>query len=101
MMPRSAPMAARSRPLTATGMCRVYDLATLKTVMTLDAGEANASSVAFSPDGKQIVAGYYKREGARLGRLHRAPADAARRQRQRRRRGAVQRRRQRSRDGQR
>ena len=37
---------------------RVYDLATFKTVMTLDAGEANASSVAFSPDGKRIVAGY-------------------------------------------
>ena len=40
------------------GIVRVYDLATLKTVMTFDAGEPSASSVAFSPDGKQIVAGY-------------------------------------------
>ena len=40
------------------GMVRVYDVATGKAVMTLDAGEAEASSVAFSPDGTQIVVGY-------------------------------------------
>ena len=40
------------------GNVRVYDLATFKAVMTLDAGEANAWSVAFSPHGKGIVAGY-------------------------------------------
>ena len=40
------------------GNVRVYDLATFKAVMTLDAGEANAWRVAFSPDGKRIVAGY-------------------------------------------
>ena len=40
------------------GNVRVYDLATFKAVMTLDAGEANAWRVAFSPHGKRIVAGY-------------------------------------------
>ena len=33
------------------GKVRVYDAATGKAVMTLDAGEAEATSVAFSPDG--------------------------------------------------
>jgi WD40 repeat protein len=40
------------------GNLRVYDLATFKTVMTLDAGEANAWRVAFSPHEQRIVAGY-------------------------------------------
>ena len=40
------------------GKVRVYNLATFKAVMTLDAGEANAWRVAFSPHGKRIVAGY-------------------------------------------
>jgi WD40 repeat protein len=40
------------------GNVKVYDLATFKAVMTLDAGEANAWRVAFSPHGKRIVAGY-------------------------------------------
>jgi WD40 repeat protein len=57
------------------GKVRVYDLATSKAVMTLDAGEASAWSVAFSPHGKRIVAGYSSGR-ARLGRLH-IPADAA------------------------
>jgi WD40 repeat protein len=40
------------------GKVRVYSVATGKTVMTLDAGDAEATSVAFSPDGSQIAAGY-------------------------------------------
>jgi WD40 repeat protein len=40
------------------GKVRVYNVATGKTVMTLDAGDADATSVAFSPDGSQIAAGY-------------------------------------------
>ena len=40
------------------GKVRVYSVATGKTVMTLDAGDAEATSVAFSPDGSLIAAGY-------------------------------------------
>jgi WD40 repeat protein len=40
------------------GKVRVYSVATGNTVMTLDAGDADATSVAFSPDGSQIAAGY-------------------------------------------
>ncbi|HEX6528127.1 MAG TPA: hypothetical protein VF070_50095, partial [Streptosporangiaceae bacterium] len=40
------------------GKVRVYSVATGKTVMTLDAGDANTKSVAFSPDGSLIAAGY-------------------------------------------
>jgi WD40 repeat protein len=40
------------------GKVRVYSVATGNTVMTLDAGDADATSVAFSPDGSEIVAGY-------------------------------------------
>jgi WD40 repeat protein len=40
------------------GKVRVYSAATGKTVMTLDAGDADATSVAFSPDGSLIAAGY-------------------------------------------
>jgi WD40 repeat protein len=40
------------------GKVRVYSVATRKTVMTLDAGDAEATSVAFSPDGSLIAAGY-------------------------------------------
>ncbi len=40
------------------GKVRVYSLTTFQEVMTLDAGEENPTSVAFGPDGKQIVAGY-------------------------------------------
>ena len=40
------------------GEAAVYDLATFQWVTNLDAGEADAYTVAFSPDGKQIVAGY-------------------------------------------
>jgi WD40 repeat protein len=43
----------------ADGNVNVYDFPTLKAMMTLDAGEADASSAAFVPDGaQQIVAGY-------------------------------------------
>jgi len=40
------------------GKVRVYSVATRKTVMTLDAGDADATSVAFSRDGSQIAAGF-------------------------------------------
>ena len=40
------------------GKVRAYSVATGNTVMTLDAGDADATSVAFSPDGSQIAAGY-------------------------------------------
>jgi WD40 repeat protein len=40
------------------GKLRVYDLATLQTVITLDASETDALTVAFSPDARMIVAGY-------------------------------------------
>lgn len=40
------------------GKVRVYSVATGKTVLTLDAGDAEATSVAFSPDGSLIAAGY-------------------------------------------
>ena len=42
----------------AEGNVNVYDSTTFTTVTTLDAGEADALSAAFSPDGSQIVAGY-------------------------------------------
>jgi WD40 repeat protein len=42
----------------ADGNVRVYDLATSGVITTLNAGEADALSVAFSPDGQQLVAGY-------------------------------------------
>lgn len=40
------------------GNVRVYNAATRKVLMTLGAGETDATSVAFSPAGKLIVAGY-------------------------------------------
>jgi WD40 repeat protein len=57
-MPRSAPDGSEVVIADDDGKVRVYDLATSKAVMTLDAGEASAWSVAFSPHGKRIVAGY-------------------------------------------
>ncbi len=40
------------------GKVRVYSVATGTPVMTLDAGDAEATSVAYSPDGSKIAAGY-------------------------------------------
>ena len=40
------------------GKVRVYNVAARKTIMTLDAGDAEATSVAFSRDGSQIAAGF-------------------------------------------
>lgn len=49
-----------SRLVTATsdGKVRIYSVASRKTILTLDAGDAEAASVAFSPDGSLIAAGY-------------------------------------------
>jgi len=83
------------------GIVRVYDLATLKTVMTFDAGEPSASSVAFSPDGKQIVAGYESGRARVWDTSTRLQLTLLAGSASDRRRSELQPRRQRSRDGQR
>lgn len=50
----------------SSGMVRLWDVATLKSVATVKSFRLGAHSVAFSPDGRRLVAGSNGREAVRL-----------------------------------